>query len=492
MEHRAGAGPDGVGMNGGIPAQAGTAEGAPLEGLTRRLAQHVSSIRIADLPPDVLTKAEQVVADSLACGIAGSVIATDVVGPVGELVAAVRGDDATSLLDGRRLPITTAAFLNATTIHTIDYDDTHMQVVSHFGASVVGAALAATEACGGSGERLLEAVVAGFEVGGRVGRACMPGHYQRWHSTGSLGGLAAAGAAARAMGLDALGTEMAIGLAADDTGSTRVCIKQGDISKSLHAGLAAEKGVRSAALIRAGARGPVGHLEHPVGFFWAYSDERDARRLGGELATLGQTWEIALDDIKAHPCILSSHTAIEGCITLAARHGLAIDDIADVTFHQPPYSDKHGLTYEPETAMAARLSVPYCAVVALEDGVVGMAQFTGDRWLDERVRRLMRLVSIEPDPDLGLRFPGHAPTRTVITALDGRRFTTEIGVAKGSHARPMSGAEFLAKQDELLSYRLDDHDRSTWHRRMQRIAGMDHLADLTALFRDGRVGQQKC
>lgn len=453
-----------------------------VEGLTRQLAEYTSSVQLAALPAEVVAKAKTVVADSLACGMAGSVVATEVVDPVRELTAGVSGSDATSLLDGRPLPPTTAAFTNATTMHTIDYDDTHMQVVAHFGAAVVGAALAATELAGAGGMRLLEAVVAGFEAGGRVGRACMPGHYQRWHSTGSLGGIAAAAAAARALGLDAAATEMTVGLAADDTGSTRVCIKQGDISKSLHAGLAAEKGVRSALLIRGGARGPVGLLEHPVGFFWAYSDERDARRLPAELESLGQTWEISLDDIKAHPCILSSHTAIEGCLVLAREHAFTLDDVERIEFFQPPYSDRHGLTYEPGTAMAARLSVPYCAVVGLLDGVVGMRQFVGDRWLDSGVRAAMRKVTIVPEAGLAERYPGYAPTRTRITTSGGRVVETEIGVPRGSHARPLSGADLAAKHDELLAFRLGEADRSAWRQVMATLESAERLGDLVTFF----------
>lgn len=463
-----------------------TARLTPPINLTRALAGAVAGIRMEALPSEVVRRTGEVIADALACGVAGSVLAPEIVEPIAALVEDVAGGPCPTLLHQQSVPAMTGAFVNGCTIHTIDYDDTHMAVVSHFGASVVSAALAATVDAGGGGTRLIEAVVAGFEVGARVGRACMPQHYQRWHATSTLGGLAASGAAARAYGLDARATEMAIGLAADDTGGTRVCITQGDISKSLHAGLAAEKGVRAARLVRAGGAGPIGFLEHRFGFFWAYSEERDARRLPDALTDLGARWEILENDIKAHPCILSSHTAIEGAIDLAGANGLTLEDIASVELFQPPYSPGHGMNYEPETAMAARLSVPYCVAVAIRDGHVGLAQFEGERWLDPTLRRHLRKVTLQADEGLAARFAGQAPTRIRVTTRSGEVQETEIGIARGSHRRPLRAEELRAKHDELLARRLTLQERERWHGWFTDLPAAPDLSVLDALVRGQR------
>lgn len=424
------------------------------QGVTARLARHVASIEWSELDGDVREAAMRTVVDALACGLAGSDIAGDVIEPIRAVVAGISGGPSTSLLHPNGMPPSVAAFINGTTIHTIDYDDTHMAVVSHFGASVVAAALAATQASGGDGQRLLAAVVAGFEAGARVGRACMPQHYQRWHATSSLGGIAAAAAAARGFGLDATATEMALGLAADDTGGTRVCIAQGDISKSLHAGRAAEKGVVAASLVAAGAIGPVGILEHPYGFFWAYSDERDARRMPEHLEDAGQRWEILENDIKAHPCILSAHTAIEAVLHLSREHRFGMEDVERVELFQPPYSKGHGMNRDIRTVMAARLSVPWCVMVALADGQVGLAQFTEERIRDRRVLDALDRVVLEHDADLGGRFPGQAPNRARVTLVDGRVVEHEVGIARGSHRRPLDAQGHRVKVQELAEGRL--------------------------------------
>jgi 2-methylcitrate dehydratase PrpD len=443
------------------------------------LAAFTSAIRCDALPAAALDRARQIIADSLACGVAGFSVSEYLVTPLRRYALAIGGTpEATLIGGGERVAQPVAALANAATIHSIDFDDTHMPAIGHFGASVTAAALAAVERTGGSGGDLVAAVVAGFEAGGKVGRAVMPGHYQRWHSTASLGGIAAAAAAARAAGLDAHQTDMAISFAADDTGGTRYCIKVGDASKSLHAGSAAWKGSQGALLAELGAAGPTGLLEHPVGFFWSYSEEREPGRLGGELERLGVHWEILDDDIKAHPCILSSHTAVELALGILAEHGLEVRDVATVRLVQPPYSDRHGMNYEPDSAMAARLSIPYCVAVAMLDGRLGLEQFEGDRFADREVRELMSRIALVPNGELFERYPAGTPTVMVLETVAGDVHTRELGYPRGSHRRPMSSDEHRDKLLALLTRTLSD---PVAERLMQTLASVDSLESVAPI-----------
>jgi 2-methylcitrate dehydratase PrpD len=418
---------------------------------TRRLAEFAAAIDCAALPEGVVERAKRVIADALACGVAGLAVAPEVAEPVGRYARALGGvREATVIGEGWRTSAPVAALVNATRIHSIDFDDTHMPAVAHFGAPVVSAALAATERRGGGGADLISAVVAGLEVGGKVGRSVMPGHYQRFHSTASLGGLAAAGAAARGLGLDAEKTDMAVSFAADDTGGTRYCIKVGDFSKSLHAGTAAWKGLQGALLAEAGANGPTGLLEHPVGFFWAYSEEREPDRFAPELERLGEVWEVMEVDIKAYPCILAAHTAVEATVGIVTEHDLAPDEVAEIRVRYPFFSDNHGLNYEPGSVMAARLSIPYCVAVAAMDRTVGLAQFEGERYRDARMREFMSRVYCEADRCLNERYL-NAPAAVVeLRAASGEAYRREIVYPRGSHRRPLSDEEHREKLRELF------------------------------------------
>ena len=458
--------------------------GRPPRAETYRLAEFAAGIETDSLPAAVVAQAKRVILDSLACGVAGFTVAPEIVDPIRSYVLDLGGSPQASLLvGGEQVAAPLAALANATTIHTIDYDDTHMPAIAHLGAPVVAAALAAVQRRGAGGGELIAAVVAGFEVGGKVGRAAMPSHYERWHSTASLGGLGAAGAAARGLRLDAHRADTAIGFAADDTGGTRYCIKVGDFSKSLHAGNAAWKGCQGALLAYHGAAGPTGHLEHPVGFFWAYTDERDAGRLGPEIEQLGVRWEILDDDIKAHPCILASHTAIEGTIRIVTEHGIAPESIASIRITHPFYSDRHGQNYGPDSPMAARLSIPYCVAVAATDRTVGLAQFEPDRLADRPLGELLRRVSLRSDSALNERYPSTPVSQVELETVDGSVYRTEVLRPLGSHERPMSTEQHRMKVEELLSRTLPGDVAEAVITCVDRLETVQRVDDLLALLR---------
>jgi 2-methylcitrate dehydratase PrpD len=412
--------------------------------------------------------------------VAGYSVAPEIVEPIRRYALGIGGrPEATLLVGGERLAAPVAALANATAIHSVDYDDTLMPAIAHFGAPTVASALALTQRGRASGKELIAAVVAGFEVGGKIGRAAMPSHYERWHSTASLGGLAAAGAAARGLKLDAQETDVAIGFAADDSGGTRYCIKVGDFSKSLHAGNAAWKGCQGALLAQLGVMGPTGHLEHPVGFFWSYTDERGAGRLTQEIKELGRRWEILDDDIKAHPCILASHTAIEGTMAIVSEEAVAPDNIEAITVTQPFYSDRHGQNYMPDSAMAARLSVPYCVSVAAIDGAVGLTQFETGRLDDPIVRRLMRRVTLHADRSLNERWPSIPASQVEIQTTGGEVFRREVIRPLGSHERPMSAAQHRTKVTDLLTRTFSD---TVVERVLQTFDRLEHLNSVDELL----------
>lgn len=414
------------------------------------IAGFVAGVDAKSLPDEVVTATRRIILDALACAVAGFYLAEDIVRPIRAYALDVGGPGSSTLLvGGEQVSAPTAALANGTTVHTIDYDDTHMGSIAHFGASVVPAALAAVESRQGTGSDLLAAVAAGYEVGGKVGRCLMPGHYERWHPTATVGGVAAAAAAGRALTIEPAGIDGAIGFAADDAGGGRYCLKEGDFTKSLHAGTAACKGVRGALLSRTGARGPRGHLEHPAGFLMTFAGPEAVERLGDEVKGLGSRWEVLEVDFKKYPSVLSSHAVIEAVGTIVHHNGIAWPQIEAIHVVHPYYAPGHCANYHPGSVMAARLSLPYCAAVAAMDGDVGLEQFSAERVADGDTARLMQRVSLEADPVLNERFPSAPAARVSVTTAE-EQYEIEIGVPKGAHSRPLTWEEHREKIVDLL------------------------------------------
>ena len=72
-----------------------------------------------------------------------------------------------------RVSVQDAAFVNAIAGHSLVRDDMHVGSVSHLGVVVIPAALALAESKQVDGRTLLEAIVCGYEAGGKLGSMLM-------------------------------------------------------------------------------------------------------------------------------------------------------------------------------------------------------------------------------------------------------------------------------------------------------------------------------
>ena len=106
-----------------------------------------------------------------------------------------------------------AALVNAAAAHGMELDDTHDESLSHPGAPVIATALAVGTATGATGEAVIAAIVAGYEVMARAGMAAGAADIieHGFHPTALFGGFGAATAAAKLYGLDAAGMAAGVG-----------------------------------------------------------------------------------------------------------------------------------------------------------------------------------------------------------------------------------------------------------------------------------------
>jgi 2-methylcitrate dehydratase PrpD len=141
--------------------------------VTRALSAYMAGALAQSLPPDVTEKARQHILDTLAAMISGAQLhpgqlAIAYVGRLGGVrQASVVG---TRLLTG---PVD-AALANGMLAHADETDDSHAPSRTHPGCAVVPAALAVAESRHADGERLIRAVVLGYDVAARLSYALGP------------------------------------------------------------------------------------------------------------------------------------------------------------------------------------------------------------------------------------------------------------------------------------------------------------------------------
>jgi 2-methylcitrate dehydratase PrpD len=412
------------------------------------LARFAATLSLAQIPAAVRRRAEDLFLDWFACVLAGR---------RGEPIRALeryverhaREGEAELLTSRRRVDPLFAAMLNAGASHMVEQDDVHNGSVFHPAAVIFGPALAVAQARNASGAQLLEAIVAGYEVGIRVGEFLGRPHYRRFHTTATAGCIAAAAAAGRLLGLDAERMLWAFGSAATQAGGLWEYLREGAHSKQLHCAHAAMAGVTAAELAADGFTGARRALEGAGGMGAAMSENTDPARL---VDGLGTRWTLAESSFKFHASCRHTHPAGDALLALMQREKLGHEDIAEVLcgVHQSAL-DVLGPIVEPQSVHQSKFSMG--TVLGLL-AVYGRAQLPDfeQSYLEPRVVAFRDKVRMQLDPEVDAAYPARWIGKVSVTTRDGRRFEARIDEPKGDPGNTLSRAELEDKARRLAAF----------------------------------------
>ena len=292
---------------------------------------------------------------------------------------------------------------------------------------------------------MIAATVAGYEVAARVGEAVIPESYYFWHTTGTVGTISAATAAARVLGLSPEETMQAMGSAGTQAAGLWEFVKEGAMSKSLHTGKACYGGVLSAYLAREGFTGATRILEGEKGFCRAMVKEPHIEKLTGGLGT---GFKINENSFKPYPCCKHSHAAIYAALTLRGEQGIAAEKIERVTLLVNEITDSLINNPAPMTPYGGKFSIQYCTACALLKGQVSLPEFAPEALTDEATRRLMQRIEVKRDDDVQRIYDADSTklaTKVVIETKDGRKFENLVEFPKGDPANPMTWEDSRGK-----------------------------------------------
>lgn len=355
-----------------------------------------------------------------------------------------------AIVYGRNLPasLRAAALINATASHTIEFDDIFRDAVYHPGCPVIGAALAAAQAKGATGEQLLRAIVVGYEISTRIGVAVQPSHYRFWHTTGTIGTFGAAAAVASILKLDAAKTAHALANAGTMAAALQQAFRSDAMSKPLHAGHAADAGAMAALGAAHGMTGALDVLEGAAGFGAAMSVNPDwSKATDG----LGARYNITQMTFKNHGCCGHAFAAIDGALALQRAHGFTHDQVARITVGG--YRATLDVTGRNQvaTAFEGRFSTPFTVATALVHGNVRLAAFEPARLADPATQALMAKTTVVIDPGCDAAFPGARSAIVTIELADGRTLRHHQTTRHGDPDDPLTDAELTDKFHELTT-----------------------------------------
>lgn len=443
---------------------------------TIELGRFIERLHVDTLPQSVVSKSKLCLLDALGClcGAHQTPFGTTVMQYAQATAPTARrnGRPDKAALD----PATHAACL-ALLINALDYDDIYWK--GHPGATVNGAVLSLALHLNSSGTQILEAIVAGYEVSGRVAMSFGRSSPRKTvHGHGTWQTFGAAAAAAKLLKLDAHQAAHALAIAGANApvpsvmktvyGANPTMAKNNFFS-------AAHAGVCAGFMAKAGMEGPLDLFEGDTGFWkMAGAEHNDSARLTGGL---GKAFEITDVGFKAfsccriiQACAQAAKTAFEHLGKDARLNTLdmiiaAVPEIACA----PPFSIS-----APQTMWAAQFSVPHAITATLLDIPPGPQWFTP---------ATLECAAAHPIRDKILLRPRRASNYhgAEISVMAGKTTvaSASVKVATGDAAEPLAETFMVDKFIRLAAPVLN---LSNAHKAHNAVAGLQSARAAGALF----------
>jgi 2-methylcitrate dehydratase PrpD len=409
------------------------------------IAEYVVQERTRLLSGDVVHHTKRALIDWFAALLPGGVLA-----PSTNLERALREDighgGALLYPSGKCATLRTAALMNGTASHVVEFDDIFRDGIIHPGSPVIAAALAAAQHAGRGGDMLLRAVVAGYEVSTRIAIAVNPAHYKFWHTTGTVGTIGAAAAVGLVLDLDREKMAHALATSATMAAGLQQAFRSDAMSKPLHAGRAAEGGALAALAAAEGVTGASDILEGPAGFGEAMSRNCDWSKV---IDGLGERYNITRMTFKNHGCCGHTFAAVDAILTLRDCYHPDVSKIRRIRVATYKTALEVTGASSPSTAFEAKFSTPYCVSSALVHGSLRLDAFERERLQEAQVRELMTRVELSVDPALDAAFPGRRAAKVAIEMIDGTSIEHLQPTRKGDPDDPLSDADLEHKFLEL-------------------------------------------
>jgi 2-methylcitrate dehydratase PrpD len=455
-----------------------------------QVAEFALGLSFGDLPERVRQAARLHILDAVGCGLAAAASGT---ATEARDVAALDGGTPTCTVIGlgRRLPAAAAALANGMLCHGLDYDDTFAATGTHVSTVAAPAVMAMAELAETGGEAALTAFAAAAEIVIALGlTAPFALHRRGFHATSVYGVFGAAAASARLRGLDVPRTVRALGIAGSLASGIFEYLADGSPTKPIHAGWAAQAGIRAAQLAERGASGPATVFEGRFGLFATHAGLRETA-LAGTLGRLGTVWHTPEIAFKPYPSCHFMHGALDASRQALGGRRLGPGEVGSILASVPkdgvafvlePLADKRS----PRTAYDAKFSLPFSVAAMLVDGEVGVGTYAAERVKDARLLELAAKVRYLVKPYGGSvdAFPGGVR----IELANGSALEADVPHQRGGPANPLDDADVRAKFRSNAGLALPPSDVD---RLESVLLGLDAVDDLPqALIPLGRAGRR--
>ena len=440
-----------------LPSATGSAQGPPE--YLQELVRFVCTTQFDDLPHAVVARCKHLIADCFAIITAGNQSAE-----MKALAASLLGDTLTPLGTGAPASIASsarsgpcwvigtklsarprdAAYLNGTASTWHDFDEGSTIAYSHPGSQTVPAAFTGAQALGVTGRELLRAVVLGYEVCARVGRASKM--RIAVHPHGVLGVIGSAVAIGLMLRFDEERMLQLVNIAATmGMATNRQAMLDEATVRNVYSGHSALAGIDAAYLALSGFTGQ----RDGIGFTYGavVADGFDPQRM---VDRLGEDWLITQGYFKLHPTGRYSHAAIDALNdALTNIQGSldvqAIERIEVRAFQLAALLSGKRIT----TSFGAKFSIPFALATILVHGRSGIESFDTDAVRNPLVQSLVAKIDVTEKPAYTRAYPDKQLCDVIIHLDNGKTVHGRCDVMKGEPGNPHRPEEIEQKFYDL-------------------------------------------
>jgi 2-methylcitrate dehydratase PrpD len=352
----------------------------------------------------------------------------------------------------RKLVPAGACLANSAAGHGPELDDTSNEAVIHVGVIIIPVALAMAENLGLGGKDVLKAMVIGYDMDIKLGKAANPATLlaRGFHPTAICGMFGAAMTAARLLNLNIQQTVNALGVVGSFVSGNLECYSDGSLTKRLNPGIASSSGVIAAELALKGYTGPKSIFEGPSGFFHSYCEDskpEELDRING--------FEIENISFKPHACCRFNQAPIDAALAIRTENKINYKNIKTVLIELPKtgydiVGQPAEVKFNPKNIVDGQFSAPYSVAIALIEGKAFLDEYTEESIRRPDVHAFMKKIIIQHAPDLEKYLPNPFTARITVTMEDGKIYSNEVIYAKGDPQNPLSWEEILQKFNILV------------------------------------------
>ena len=372
--------------------------------------------------------------------------------PVSKIVTKLIDEEQTKGLsrlisNGKEVSAKSAAFVNGTIGHALDYDDTHFLFTGHPTASAFPTAIALGEELGSSIDEIMLAYMCGVEISTRLGHILGYSHYNKgFHQTATSGAFGATLVASKLLKLDAKQIENALGIVS--TRASGLKSQFGTMGKPFHAGIAASNGIEAAKLSKLGFVSCENGIECNQGFLktHAWDETMPEAAING----LGQDFLFPEIKYKFHACCHGLHAFLEALDELKTKNNFNPDSIEKISIQTQPSWLQVCNIDSPKTGLEAKFSYRLTAAMSLHGVDTGrLDSYNDEICFNEKIVETRDKVEVIPNDKM-------TNTEALIELKDGTEIYKNSHDLNNKIENELLQKKILTKSSSLLSDKLSN------------------------------------